>query len=114
MGTAGKSRPLPAAHPQKPPDMMRYAALMKRTTVMLPEDTDARLRLEARRRGVPIAVVVRDAVEHHLPPPSPGRRPAFFAIGEEGPADSAERVDEIVLEVFNRRHRDRQRQRRPD
>lgn len=94
--------------------MMRYAALMKRTTVMLPEDTDARLRLEARRRGVPIAVVVRDAVEHHLPPPSPGRRPAFFAIGEEGPADSAERVDEIVLEVFNRRHRDRQRQRRPD
>lgn len=35
---------------------------MIRTTVMLPEETHARLRRVARRRGVPLAVVVRDAL----------------------------------------------------
>jgi Ribbon-helix-helix protein, copG family len=87
--------------------MMRYDRLMKRTTIMLPEDVDMRLRMEARRRGVPIAAVVRAAVEHHLPEPPSGRRPAFFAIGKDGSADTSERVDEIVLDVFQRRDRAR-------
>jgi len=79
---------------------------MKRTTVMLPDDVEARLRLEARRRGVPIAAVVREAVEHHLPATQPGRALSFVAIGEGGPADASERVDEYVRGAMRRHRRD--------
>lgn len=85
---------------------MRYACFMKRTTVMLPDELEARLRLEARRRGVPVAEVVREAVERHLPAPEPGRPLAFFAVGEGGPADASERVDEYVQRAVRRRRRD--------
>ena len=83
--------------------MMRYARIMKRTTVMLPDELEARLRLEARRRAVSIAEVVREAVALHLPAAEPGRPLAFFAIGEGGPADASERVDEYVAGVVRRR-----------
>jgi hypothetical protein len=73
---------------------------------MLPDDVEARLRLEARRRGVPIAEVVREAVEHHLPAPESGRPLSFFAIGEGGPADASERVDEYVRHAVRSRRRD--------
>jgi len=76
---------------------------MKRTTVMFPDDVETRLRLEARRRGVPLAQIVREAVEHHLPAPEPGRPLSFFAVGEGGPADASERVDEYVRRAV--RHR---------
>lgn len=82
---------------------MRYASFMKRTTIMLPEEIDERLRREARRRGVSIAEVVREAVERHLPPSEPGRPLAFFAVGEGGPADASERVDEYVARAVLRR-----------
>jgi Ribbon-helix-helix protein, copG family len=85
---------------------MRYAGIMKRTTVMLPDDVEARLRVEARRRGVPIAEVVREAVERHLPAPEPGRPLSFFDVGEGGPADASERVDEYVGRAVRRRRRD--------
>ena len=84
---------------------MRYACLMKRTTVMLPDDVEARLRLEARRRGVPLAQIVREAVERELPAPESGRPLSFFGIGEGGPADASERVDEVVGRAVQRRHR---------
>jgi len=45
---------------------MRYAVCMKRTTIMLPDEVDARLRLEARRRGTSIAEVAREAIEKEL------------------------------------------------
>jgi Ribbon-helix-helix protein, copG family len=83
--------------------VMRYAYLMKRTTVMFPEDVDARLRREARRRGVPVAEVVREAVERHLPAPEPGLPLSFFGVGEGGPADASERVDEYVTRAVRRR-----------
>ena len=82
---------------------MRYARIMKRTTVMFPDEVDARLRREARRRGVPVAQVVREAVEWHLPAPEPGRRLSFFALGESGAPDGSERVDEYVRDVVRRR-----------
>jgi len=82
---------------------MRYAYLMKRTTVMLPDEVEARLRLEARRRGVPVAEVVREAVARHLPAPEAGRPLSFFGVGEGGPADASERVDEYVLRAVRRR-----------
>ncbi len=84
---------------------MRYAYLMKRTTVMLPDDMEARLRLEARRRGVSIAHIVREAVEQQLPAPEPGRPLSFFGIGEGGPPDASERVDEYVRRAVKRRRR---------
>lgn len=83
--------------------MMRYARFMKRTTVMLPDETIARLRQEARTRGSSVAEVVRTAVERHLaePVPTVRRDLAFFAIGEGGPPhDAASRVDEVVWEAL--------------
>lgn len=81
---------------------MRYAVCMKRTTIMLPDDVDARLRLEARRRGVSVAQVARDAIERELPPQPDGRL-SFFAIGEGSPRDASERVDELVAKGVGRR-----------
>lgn len=86
---------------------MRYADLMKRTTVMLPDDVLARLRLEARTRGVPVAEIVREAVVVHLPVDAPGSPLSFFASGDGGPANASDRVDEHVRNVVRRRHRRR-------
>ncbi len=88
--------------------MMRYAVCMKRTTIMLTDDLDARLRLEARRRGVSVAQVARDAIERELPSQPDGRL-SFFAIGEGLPRDASERVDEFVAKSVRRRRGGRSR-----
>jgi hypothetical protein len=90
-------------------ETMRYACIMKRTTVMLPDELDARLRFEARRRGVGIAEIVREAVERHLPGPSRRARAplSFFAIGAGGPPDASERVDEYVGKALRKKSRRR-------
>jgi hypothetical protein len=68
---------------------------MKRTTVKLPDDLDARLRHEARRRGVTIADVTRTALEEHL---GVGRRRRLGARGasRSGRSDISERIEEII------------------
>ena len=86
--------------------MKRYAILMKRTTIMLPDELDSRIRLEARRRGVSIADIAREAIEKHLPGPPPKGRLGFFAVGDGEPTDVSERVDEFVGEAIAR-HRPR-------
>jgi hypothetical protein len=83
--------------------MMCYAICVKRTTIMLPDDVDARLRLEARRRGSSIADVAREAIERQLPQPSADGRLSFFSVGEGSPADVSERVDEFVAKAVGRR-----------
>jgi hypothetical protein len=70
---------------------------------MLPDELDERLRFEARRRGVAIAEVVREALEEHLPELPPRRNLRFFAIGRSGSSDGSARVDEIVAEAIERR-----------
>jgi predicted DNA-binding protein len=75
---------------------------MKRTTIMLSEDVDARLRLEARRRGVSLAQVAREAIERELPSQADGRL-SFFAVGDGTPRDASERVDELVAKSVRRR-----------
>ena len=85
--------------------MRPYAVFMKRTTIMLPDDLDARIRLEARLRGVSIADVAREAIERYVPDPAPTGRLGFFAIGEGGPIDASERVDELVGKAVARRRR---------
>ena len=70
---------------------------------MLPDGVDVRLRREARRRGVSIADVAREALDAHLPPaPSEGRL-SFFSIGDGSPTDASERVDELVRQAMARR-----------
>ena len=76
---------------------------MKRTTIMLPDDVLASLRQEARRRGMSVAEIVREAVEGHMNEPRKPRELAFFAVGEGGPPDGAERVDEHVAAAIRRR-----------
>jgi len=78
---------------------------MKRTTIMVPDELDARIRLEARRRGVSIADIAREALEQSVPGPAPAGRLGFFAIGEGDPIDASERVDELVGEAIARRGR---------
>jgi hypothetical protein len=78
---------------------------MIRTQVSLTEDQMRRLRAEARRRRMPIAAVVRDAVDRVVPA-DPGDRRARFeralaAAGRlhSGAGDLAERHDEIAGEA---------------
>ncbi len=75
---------------------------MERTQISLTSDQMRRLRAEARRRRVPIAEVVRDAVDRVVPL-DPGDRRARFeraltAVGrfDSGAGDVAARHDEIA------------------
>jgi Arc/MetJ-type ribon-helix-helix transcriptional regulator len=68
---------------------------MRRTTVKLPEELDARLRHEARRRGVTIAEVTRAALEEHLGVGG-RRRLGAKAAGRSGRSDISERIEEII------------------
>jgi len=70
---------------------------------MLPDEIDARLRLEARRRGTSIADVARDAIERQLPPLPDSGALGFFAIGEGGPANVSENVDAHVAKAVRKR-----------
>lgn len=69
---------------------------MRRTTVKLPDELDARLRHEAARRGTTISELTRQAIESHL-----GGRPARRSLlaagaGASGHADISERIEEIL------------------
>ncbi|MGI8920701.1 MAG: ribbon-helix-helix protein, CopG family [Solirubrobacteraceae bacterium] len=68
---------------------------MKRTSVKLPDDLDARLRHEADLRGTTIAEITRAALEHHLGA-GKRRRLGAAAAGGSGQADISERVEEII------------------
>jgi len=65
---------------------------MKRTTVKLPDDLDARLRHEAARRGTTVSSLTREAIETHLG----RRRLGAAAAGRSGAGDVSERVEEIL------------------
>jgi predicted transcriptional regulator len=69
---------------------------MKRTTVKLPDDLDARLRHEAQRRGVTISDVTRAAIEEHLGRRRGRRRLLAAGAGRSGAADVSVRIEEIL------------------
>ena len=71
---------------------------------MLPDGLDARLRHEARRRGVSIADVARHAIERELPELAANGELSFFAIGAGGPADSAAHAKDFVGKAIDSRH----------
>ncbi len=67
---------------------------MKRTTVKLPDELDARLRHEAERRGITVSAVTREAIETHLVGPGGKRRLA--TAGRSGNSDVSHRIEEIL------------------
>jgi predicted transcriptional regulator len=66
--------------------------IMKRTTVKLPDDLDARLRHEAARRRMTISELTREAIEQHLGT----RRLLASGAGSSGHTDISERIEEIL------------------
>jgi predicted transcriptional regulator len=77
-------------------------AYIKRTTVKLPDELDARLRHEAERRGLTISELTREAIEAHLGA-KPGRRNLIAAAaGRSGSHDVAVRIEQILREEVAR------------
>jgi predicted transcriptional regulator len=70
---------------------------VKRTTVKLPDDLDARLRHEAQRRHITVSELTREAIEGHLGTcPSGRRRMIATAAGRSGSHDVSVRIEEIL------------------
>jgi plasmid stability protein len=83
--------------------------LMKRTTIMLPDDVEARLRVDAASRGISLAEAVREAIERGLESrPRQRRRTLSFVGAGEGPGDLAERADDYLGQIYDERHERRQ------
>ncbi|MGH2872055.1 MAG: ribbon-helix-helix protein, CopG family [Solirubrobacteraceae bacterium] len=76
---------------------------MKRTTIKLPDELDARLRHEAQRSGTTISEVTRSAIEGHLGTGT-RRRLGAAAAGHSGRADVSERIEEIIASEVRRSH----------
>jgi predicted transcriptional regulator len=81
---------------------MHYARIMKRTTIMLPDELDAQLRLEARRRGVSLADLAREAIGSYLTDREHSPL-SFIGLGE-GELDDAGRVEQEVGKLVAERH----------
>ncbi|HET9092037.1 MAG TPA: CopG family transcriptional regulator [Acidimicrobiales bacterium] len=69
---------------------------MKRTTVKLPDELDARLRHEAERRATTISEVTREAIEEYLGSHRGRRRLMAAGAGASGRSDVSERIEEIL------------------
>lgn len=71
---------------------------MKRTTIFVPEALERDLQLYARRKGVPTAAVVREALAAYIAHEQPAMQlPSFAAAFDSGFTDTAERHEEIVF-----------------
>ena len=69
-------------------------AYMKRTTVKLPDDVDARLRHEAARQGRTVSELTREAIEAYV---AAGPRKLLAAkAGRSGRSDVSSRIEEIL------------------
>ena len=77
-------------------------AYVKRTTVKISDELDAKLRHEAARRGVTISDVTREALELYFNGGGQ-RRLGFEGVGASGRSDISERIEEILAEEWGRR-----------
>jgi predicted transcriptional regulator len=75
---------------------------MKRTTVKLPDDLDAKLRHEAQRRGITISELTREAIEEHLGVKAGRRKLLAAGAGRSGARDVSTRVEEILRAEVSR------------
>jgi hypothetical protein len=78
---------------------------MRRTTIKLPDDLDARLRHEAARRGMTISELSREAIAAHLG--AGGGKRVVRHLGatgamRSGTGDLSKRVEEILAEEWGR------------
>jgi len=73
---------------------------MKRTTVKLPDELDAKLRHEAERRGITVSDLTREAIEGHLG--GQHRRLRAAGAGHSGRDDISERIEEILTAEVGR------------
>jgi hypothetical protein len=78
-------------------------AYVKRTTVKISDDVDAKLRHEALRRGVTISDVIREALDLYVNGHSGRRR--FLSLGagasgQRGTPGVAARMEEILAEEW--------------
>ena len=80
---------------------------MKRTTVKLPDDLDAKLRQEAARRGMTVSALTREAIQSHL---GGDRRRTLHSAASFRSAngDLSTRVDEIFGEILDEKRRNRE------
>jgi predicted transcriptional regulator len=70
---------------------------MRRTTVKLPDELDARLRHEAERRGTTVSALTREAIEAYLGGGGTGRRQLLAAgAGRSGQSDVSEQIEKIL------------------
>ncbi|HKI86459.1 MAG TPA: CopG family transcriptional regulator [Thermoanaerobaculia bacterium] len=71
---------------------------MKRTTVFLDETVERRLEQQARRRRLPKAVLIREALKEYLDRRSSAgsKRFGFIAAGHSGRSDVAERHEDLL------------------
>jgi hypothetical protein len=70
---------------------------MKRTTISLPDGVAEALAREARRRGIPVSHVAREAIEARLRIGGTGRREIpFAALGRSGHHSTARDLDDIL------------------
>jgi hypothetical protein len=91
---------------------------MKRTTVKIPDDLDAKLRAEAARRDITVSELTREALEAHL---GIGQRRRLLSAGmfASGRSDVSERIEELLGELLETDYRSQQddcttRDRRPE
>jgi len=68
---------------------------VKRTTVKIPDELDARLRREASRREMTISALTRDALQAYLGDDRAALRRAAGS-GRSGRSDISERIEEIL------------------
>lgn len=64
----------------------------------LPDELDSRLRHEAKRRGMTVSELTREAIETHLGVTPRRRHLAGAGAGRSGRPDISERIEEILWE----------------
>ncbi len=77
-------------------------AYVRRTTVKLSDDLDARLRHEAERRGSTVSELTREAIEALLGGGSGRRKLIGAAAGRSGFHDVSVRIEEILRNEVSR------------
>lgn len=80
---------------------------MHRLTISLPEELVAAAQREARRRGVSVSAVARDAFGQHLHivlAPDARRDVPFAAVGSSKPRDTGRRSEEALAKEWNADH----------
>ena len=70
---------------------------MKRITLVIPDQLNALVQHERRRRDVSAARIIRDALETYFRLGEEPKRPSFIGIGDSGIRDTA-RNFEMILE----------------